>query len=226
MYRHQNWHTRNRTERYQYRCYGRAPQRNGCGNTVSLAETEAIMTGLIFVTSKEPHLTKTWIKGNNWDAEIADTVQSIQELDPMSDDYDERHAVLVAQLREYKHKNETEATPGRWDGADTGKAIGEYFRGLDEEGKREYLKGHDIRVESAKLDESDAIHVVVDNKDYGIFSVWQEDEQLILEYQESGKPETRATIIGKSPVPPGIILGTTGYKRSPLGASRQDISHN
>jgi DNA invertase Pin-like site-specific DNA recombinase len=208
MYRHQNWHTRNRTERYLYRCFGRAPQRKGCGNTVPLAETELIVSAL-FVTSDEPYQVKKWVKGTNWDAEIADTVQSIQELDPMANDYDERHAVLVAELREYKHKNEHEATPGRWDDVDTGKTIGQYFGGLDAEGQREFLKGYDIRVEAG-----DGIHVVVDNKDYGVFRVWQEASQLVLEVCRPDGTTYRTV----RPLPQGAVFGVTAREREPLKA--------
>jgi DNA invertase Pin-like site-specific DNA recombinase len=193
MYRHNNWHSGHNTGRYTYRCFGRAPQRHGCGNTVPLIEAELLVVSLVFVGSKEPYRIKTWVKGENWDAQITDIVQSIQELDPMTDDYDEQHAVLVRQLREYKHKNEHEATPGRWDDVATGKTIREYFVGLDAEGQRQFLKDYDIRVEAAKLGASDGIHLVVDNKDYGIFRMWQEGQQPVLEYQAWNEPEATIT---------------------------------
>jgi DNA invertase Pin-like site-specific DNA recombinase len=222
MYRHQS-HARNGTQRYFYRCYGRAPQRKGCGNTVPLLETETIVAGLIFVTSKEPYRPKTWVKGKNWDAQIADTVQSIQELDPLSDDYYEQHGPLVVQLREYQHKNKNEATPGRMqevercrecDGnwQDTCEAaghhrltIGQHFGGLDAEGQRRFMKDHDIRVERAKLGGSDGVHLIVNNKDYGIFRVWQEGQQLVLEYQASNEPEGPVRM-SVQPLPAGVTL--------------------
>ena len=218
MYRHQNWHSGNYTGRYSYRCFGRAPQRQGCGNSVPLAEAEAIIAGLIFVTSREPYQIKTWVKGENWDAQIADAVQSIHELDPIADDYDERHAALVAQLREYKYKNEHDATPGRWDDADTGKTIGECFRGLDTEEQREFLKGYDIRIEAAKLGASDGIHLVIDNKDYGIFRMWQEGQQLVFEYQVN-MPQGPITRVVR-PLPPSGTLGVIRRGRRPVKASR------
>jgi DNA invertase Pin-like site-specific DNA recombinase len=215
MYRHQAWHS---ASRFIYRCYGEAPKRKGCGNNVPLAETELIVAGIIFVTSTEPYRTKEWVKGKNWDAQIADTVQSIQELDPMADDYDERHAALVAELREYKHKNEHDATPGRWDHMDTGNTIGEHFNGLDAEGQREFLKSHDIRVEAAKLGASDGIHLVIDGADYGVFCVRQEGQSLILEAQEWNKPEARI-IKSVRPLAQGVTLGVTGRERRPLKAA-------
>src|SRR5262249_17837046 len=151
---------------------------------------------------KEPYRIRTWVKGKNWDAQIADTVQSIHELDPMDDDYDERHASLVAELRDYKHKNEHEATPGRWDDVDTGKTIGEHFNGLDVEKQREFLTGHDIRVEGAKLGERNGIHLVIDDKDYGIFCLRRDGQQLVVEYQASNEPEARI-IRSMQPLPQG-----------------------
>jgi DNA invertase Pin-like site-specific DNA recombinase len=205
MYRHQQWHSGSYSGRYSYRCFGRAPQRQGCGNSVPLAETELIIAGLVFVTSTAPYQTKEWVKGKNWDAQIADTVQSIHELDPIDNDYDERHAALIAQLRECRYKNEHEATPGRWDYADTGQTIGEHFYGLEGEGQREFLKSHDIRVEKAKLGTSDGIHLVIDGKDYGVYRVWQEGRALTVEAQEWNRPE--APIIRTvKPLPPGITL--------------------
>jgi hypothetical protein len=219
MYRHQNWHSGNNTGRYTYRCFGRAPQRQGCGNSVPLTETELLVVSLVFVGSKDPYRTRDWVKGENWDAQIADTVQSIQELDPMTDDYDERHAALVTQLREYKHKNEHEATSGRWDEVDTGKTIGEYFVGLDTEGQRQFLKDYDIRVETAKLGASDGVHLVIDNRDLGIYRMWQEGQQLVLEAQEWNNPEALVIKAVRGPLPQGITLGVR-HERSPTKAER------
>jgi hypothetical protein len=182
MYRHEAWQSRSS---FIYRCYGQAPQRKGCGNNVPLTETELIVTGVIFTASTEPYRIKTWVKGKNWDAQIADTVRSIHELDPMADDYDERHAALVAELREYRYKNEHEATPGRWDHVDTGQTVGEHFDALDAEGQREFMKGHDIRVEAAALGASDGIHLVIDDADCGVFRVAQDGQSLIAEAQGS-----------------------------------------
>jgi len=191
---------------------------------VPLAETELIVAGLIFHTKADPHLVKSWVKGVNWDAQIADTVQSIQELDPMADDYDDQHAAFVAQLREYKHKNKHEATPGRMDEVETCReegsrwsstceaaghhkfTVGEHFGSLDAEGQRQFLKNSDIRVEKAKLGESDGIHLVVDNRDLGIFRVWLEGRQVVLEVQvASDDPEEEPVIIRSAqPLPAGF----------------------
>jgi DNA invertase Pin-like site-specific DNA recombinase len=212
MYRHQTSHEP-KPKRYAYRCFGHAPQRKGCGNLVSLAETELIVAGLIFATSTEPYQIKEWVKGRNWDAQIADTVQSIHELDPIEDGYDERHAALVAQLRDYKYKNEHEATPGRWDYVDTGKTIGEHFYSLDAEGQRQFIKGYDVRLESAKLGASDGIHIVIDGKDYGVYRVTQEGQSLILEAQDWGKPEA-PIIRSVKPLPEGVTLTQPASKRN------------
>jgi hypothetical protein len=36
---------------------------------------------------------------------------------------------------------------GRWEYEDTGLTVGQYFASLDDDGKREYLRRHDIRAE-------------------------------------------------------------------------------
>ncbi len=160
-----------RATEYVYRCFGSGPQRKGCGNAVPLAPTETIVAGLMF-SSNELYRIKSWVKGTNWDSQIADTVQSIHEFDPVADDYDQRHAALVAQLREYKRKNEEEAVPGHWAYTDTKATIGDFFDRLDATGRRSYLKTRDIRVQKAAPDDPGAAHgirVVIEGEDHGVF---------------------------------------------------------
>jgi site-specific DNA recombinase len=163
---------RNRPPRataYRYRCFGQGAQRKGCGNRVDLAAAETIVAGLL-LNSNEPYRVKSWVKGTSWDSEIADTVQSIHELDPIADDYDDQHAALVAQLREYKRLNEEEATPGHWAYTETKATIGDFFDRLDADGRRAYLKTRDIRVEEANHPSAACgMRVVIDGVDYGVF---------------------------------------------------------
>jgi DNA invertase Pin-like site-specific DNA recombinase len=241
MYRHQNWHSGNPSGRYTYRCFGKAPQRKGCGNLVPLAETELIVGGVLFVTSTEPYRIKTWVKGENWDAQIADTVQSIHELDPLDDDYFERHAALVEQLRDYRHKNDHEAIPGHMDEVEicqecegaylkTCEAVGhhketegEHFHRLDPAEQREFLKGYDIRAETASIGSSIGIHLVIDDVDYGVYSVWQEEDRLLLDewLKEWDKPEV-PIIRTVSALPHGVTI--VGRQRAPDSVAGEQSS--
>jgi len=171
--------------RKYYRCFGRGTRRKSCGNMIPMDQLDMVVIVRVFTTSTEPYQTKVWVPGKNWDAEIADTLQSLHELDPIDDeDYDERHAELIAKLREYKRKNREESTAGHYEKKDVRKpdgsimTEGEHFRDLDEDGQREYLKTHDIQAEKVIIPAgyptlrstvgTPGIHVVIDGKDYGI----------------------------------------------------------
>ena len=55
---------------------------------------------------------------------------------------------------------------------DTRMTVGEHFYGLDDDGKREYLKTRDIRVEKATPADPGAtkgVRVVIDGEDHGVF---------------------------------------------------------
>ncbi len=50
--------------------------------------------------------------------------------------------------------------------------VGEHFYGLDDDGKREYLKTRDIRVEKATPADPGAtkgVRVIIDGADHGVF---------------------------------------------------------
>ena len=120
----------------------------------------------------KPYQTKTWTPGTNWDAEIADALQSLQALNPVKlglDEYNRRHAELMTQLVEYQTKNETEATSGGWEYTDVlnddGSVMteGQHFFGLDRDGRREYLKTHDIRAE--RIATGDDIRIIIDGEE-------------------------------------------------------------
>jgi DNA invertase Pin-like site-specific DNA recombinase len=153
------------SRRYAYRCEGQGPQRKGCGNLVDYDDLEQIVHLWITLTSDQPYQTRQWVKGQNWDAEIADTLQQIKALNPLDEADEIRRPELMAELREYQRKNDDEATSGGWHEVDTGMTRGEHFHGLDLEGQRAYLAAHhDIRAERA----GDGIRLVVDGEDLGV----------------------------------------------------------
>ncbi len=162
------------SRRYVYRCEGQGPQRKGCGNLVPYEQTENIIAVRIFITSDKPWKTKQWVKGQNWDAEIADTIQQIKALNPLDLEDEARRPGLMAELRELQRKNDEEATKGGWLPVDTGITEGEHFIELTRDERREFLKDYDIRVE--RIDNppmepgaTQGLHVIIDGIDHGVF---------------------------------------------------------
>ena len=160
------------SRRYAYRCEGRGPQRKGCGNLVEYERLEMRVVVNMLTRNDKPYRTKTWTPGTNWDAEIADALQSLQALNPVKlglDEYNRRHAELMTQLAEYQSKNENEATSGGWEYTDVlnddGSVMteGQHFFGLGRDGRREYLKTHDIRAE--RVATGDGIRIIIDNEE-------------------------------------------------------------
>lgn len=66
-----------------------------------------------------------------------------------------------------------EVVKGHWEYQGTGMTVGDYFDSLDTEGKREYLKIHDIRVEKAtptlEPGASKGVRIIIDGEDHGVF---------------------------------------------------------
>ena len=160
------------SRRYAYRCEGRGPQRKGCGNLVEYERLEMRVVVNMLTRNDKPYQTKTWTPGTNWDAEIADALQLLQALNPVKlglDEYNRRHAELMTQLVEYQTKNENEATSGGWEYTDVlnddGSVMteGQHFFGLDRDGRREYLKTHDIRAE--RIATGDGIRIIIDGEE-------------------------------------------------------------
>jgi hypothetical protein len=168
------------SRRYVYRCEGQGPQRKGCGNLVPYDRLENMVAVRMLAWHDEPYQIRTWIEGKNWDAEMADTLQSLQRLNPMElglDEYNRRHAELMAQLAAYQRKNEREATPGGWDYVDVHnddgsvKTKGQHFydlytpyvEGGSVDPAREYLKTHDIHAERMAC--CDGIRVTINGRE-------------------------------------------------------------
>jgi hypothetical protein len=160
------------SRRYAYRCEGQGPQRKGCGNLVPYERLETRVVVAMLTRFDKPYQIKTWVAGTNWDAEIADVLQSTHELNPIDlgiVEYNRRHAELMTQLVDYQWKNEHEAISGGWEYIDvlnddgSVKTRGQHFFELDREGRREFLKEFDIRAEkSAKS--ADGIRLIIDGE--------------------------------------------------------------
>jgi DNA invertase Pin-like site-specific DNA recombinase len=162
---------------YYYRCAGRQPQRKGCGNMVRYDESEKLIVIWHILGQTMPHKTRQWVEGKNWDAELAEVNQDIRELaqNPLAERWAERMAELGAKVAELTELNKTrehghyeEVIAHNPDGSVM--AESEYFRGLDNEGRRKYLASRDIRVEKSTTDDgSKGIRLVIDGTDYGVW---------------------------------------------------------
>jgi DNA invertase Pin-like site-specific DNA recombinase len=154
-------------KRHYYRCSGSGPQRKGCGNMVRLEPAETVVAVRIFMTSTEPHQIRHWVEGTNWNADIADVKQDMREA--IDAERFSELASLQAKLEDYRGRD---TVPGHYELTDTGMTVGDYFDSLDNEGKREYLKTRDIRIEKAMPNDPGAtrgIRVVIDGEDHGVF---------------------------------------------------------
>lgn len=150
-----------------YRCAGRGAQRKGCGNMVPYLQTEDLIATRIFMTDTKPHRAKAWVKGVNYEAEIADLKQDIREVTE-AEQWDKLPG-LTAELDDYRGKDTTD---GHYEYDDTDQTEDEYFYGLSPAERREYLaKEHDIRVEkSVTVEGFPAIHVLIDGEDHGTWA--------------------------------------------------------
>jgi hypothetical protein len=161
----------------KYRCYGRGPQREGCGNLVLLERLDTRVVVYMLTQNDKLHSVKKWVEGESYDDEISNVKQRIRELTEA-----ERFAELpplydkLAALRE---KQES-ATKGHYetfyvrksDGSlvsedehlnylDDLLTEGECFFNLDDAERREYLKTLDVRAEKT----ADGIRLVIDGEE-------------------------------------------------------------
>jgi DNA invertase Pin-like site-specific DNA recombinase len=151
-----------------YRCAGRGAQRKGCGNMVAYKQTEIIVATMVFMRSTDPYQVRYWVEGTNWDAEISDIKQDMREA--VEAEQFDALPKLRAKLEDLRGR---EAVKGHWEYEETGMTVGDYFDSLDTEGKREYLKIHDIRVDKAtptlEPGASNGVRVILDGEDHGVF---------------------------------------------------------
>ena len=137
---------------------------------IPLEQLDTIVTTHFLTWHERPHKIRTWVEGENWDADIDQIGQDIHELDPVTDpDYALKHAELMAQLADYQERNR-KAKPGYWDEIDTHMTEGEYFYQLSEDGRRGYLKASDIRAAKVTDDQGvEGVRLVIDGEERGVF---------------------------------------------------------
>jgi Resolvase, N terminal domain/Recombinase/Recombinase zinc beta ribbon domain len=154
-----------------YRCTGRGANRKGCGNMIPLDALDVIVAARFLTWDEKPHQIRSWTEGEDWDADIESIAQDIREIDPVDavtkPDVAARRAELERQLADYASRG---VVDGHWAYTDTGMTEGEFFYALSADGRREYLKGHDIRAAKVTDDAGrEGVRLVIDGEDHGVF---------------------------------------------------------
>jgi DNA invertase Pin-like site-specific DNA recombinase len=125
----------------RYRCAGVGPngnstQRTGCGVTILIAELDAAILEE-FLEYDEPEILETRIPGVDHLDEIAAVQLAVRDLDVMADDYDQRHAELMTELRRLKA---LPVTPAKIITRPTGRSEGDAFRAMDFEERQAFIR--------------------------------------------------------------------------------------
>jgi len=124
-----------------YRCAGVGPdgtsaQRKGCGNTIKMLLLDAEITAE-FEAADDAEVIETVISGSDYAEEITETQLAIKDLDVMADDYDERHAALVTELRRLRS---LPSQPARVESVYTGRSEGDAFRAMERDERVTFMR--------------------------------------------------------------------------------------
>jgi DNA invertase Pin-like site-specific DNA recombinase len=136
-----------------YRCSGKlAANAKPCGVMVRMSVLDAIVDENMSC-DPNPVMKLTLIPGKNYDDEIDLVRAQIKTLasDPDADDYEDKHAELMTELKRLKA---LDTTPDEWREEPTGETNGDKWTSADFAGKREILK--EWRV-TFKWDEIDGV---------------------------------------------------------------------
>jgi hypothetical protein len=127
-----------------YRCSGAQPTRKGCGAPlIPAAELERMVDMRMWLNADEDWTLVTVSAGRDYASEIATVEADLAALDLDADDYDVRHAALVAERKRLKALPVELPVVTRKPvlHPETGEAlsIGDHYLGLDRAGKRKML---------------------------------------------------------------------------------------
>lgn len=125
----------------RYRCAGIGPngnstQRVGCGNTIPISELDAAILAE-FIEYDELEIIETRIPGVDHLDEIAAVQLAVRDLDVLADDYDEKHAALMRELRRLKA---LPVTPARLISQPTGRTEGQAFEAMSFAERQAFIK--------------------------------------------------------------------------------------
>jgi DNA invertase Pin-like site-specific DNA recombinase len=113
-----------------YRCA------KGCGNTITMAVLDAEVTAE-FLADDEPEVIETVVPGKDYAEDIAAAQLAIRDLDVLADDYDDRHAALVAEVRRLKA---LPVEPEKRTAVYTGRTEGEAFKDMTPDERRAFIR--------------------------------------------------------------------------------------
>jgi hypothetical protein len=133
-----------------YRCTGRGPQRQGCGNMVRVAAVDAAVCEIIAEDYAVPRTEIMWIKGHDWSDEIEavkDDMAALGTYDLEDDEHDRRLAVLRAERDRLKS---LPAEPDEEREIETDELYSDVFAALAVPERGAWLKTHGFRVTASK----------------------------------------------------------------------------
>ena len=116
-----------------------------CHIGVSVEMADAMIHSLI-EHSTERYMISQLVPGANHTDEIERLKQDHSELDFLAPDYDQRHAELIARIRELAHEDAEHPNPDRVELVDSWKTLGEVWRELSTAEKRDLLLDRSARI--------------------------------------------------------------------------------
>lgn len=130
-----------RTRYARYRCAGLGPAGNtaqgqACGNTIKMGLLDAEVTAA-FLEADDAEIVETVVSGSDYAEEIAQAQLAVKDLDIMADDYDDRHAALIKELRRLRG---LPAEPARVVFDKTGRTEGDAFKAMSYEERRAFIR--------------------------------------------------------------------------------------
>jgi site-specific DNA recombinase len=135
-----------------YRCSGRGPQRQGCGNMVPLAVVDDTVCEIMARKFAVPRIELVLIKGHDWGEEIEavkDQISALGSEDLPDDEYDRR----LKELRTERDRLKSlPADPDELRETETDELYSDLFAALSVPERGAWLKSHGFRVTASKAE--------------------------------------------------------------------------
>lgn len=133
-----------------YYCHGRGSQRHGCGNLVLMADVDQAADKIIAETFAVPITEQVLIMGHDWSEEIDAVKDAIRDLSGQGlddDEYDERHAQLVAERDRLKA---LPAEPDEWREDELDELWSDVYEATEHSERGAWLKARGFHVTASK----------------------------------------------------------------------------
>lgn len=133
-----------------YRCYGRGPQRKGCGNMVIMDDVDRAVNKIIAEWFAIPVVRRVRIKGHDWSEEIDTVKDAIRDLGSQGlddDEYDREHARLTAERNRLKA---LPAEPDQIQEEETGELWSDAYEAVERPRRGAWLKAHGFAVQATR----------------------------------------------------------------------------